>query len=122
MAVQSNSTGSQSIVLIDGHCPVCTGWAAFIGKRDKAGRISIVAQETPEGEALLTHRPSAMADLDSVFLIDEDRRWFARSSAAIRILLRLSLPYQLGAIIWLVPRPIRDIAYDFYASRRRRNI
>ena len=113
-------TGSQSIVLIDGFCPVCTGWATFIGKRDKAGRISIVAQETPEGEALIMERPPALAGLDSVFLIDESGRWFARSSAVIRILLQLSLPYQLGAIIWLVPRPLRDAAYDIYARNRKR--
>lgn len=120
MADQSDSIAAQSIVLIDGYCPVCTGWAAFIDKRDAAGRMLIVAQETPEGEALLTRRPSHLEGVDSVFFIDESGRWTARSSATIRILLRLSLPYQLGAIIWLVPRPIRDAAYDFYASRRRR--
>ena len=115
-------TGSQSIVLIDGFCPVCTGWASFIGKRDKAGRISIVAQETPEGEALILERPPALADLDSVFFIDESGHWFARSSAVIRILLQLSFPYHLGAIIWLVPRPFRDAAYDIYARNRKRHI
>ncbi len=115
-------TGSQSIVLIDGFCPVCTGWATFIGKRDKAGRISIVAQETPEGEALIMERPPALAGLDSVFLIDESGRWFARSSAVIQILLQLPLLYRLGAIIWLVPRPLRDAAYDIYARNRKRRI
>ena len=116
------TASSQSIVLIDGFCPVCTGWAAFIGKRDKAGRISIVAQETPEGEALLVERPPALADLDSVFLIDESGRWFARSSAVIHILLQLPLLYRLGAIIWLVPRPLRDAVYDIYARNRKRQI
>ncbi len=111
---------AQSTVLIDGFCPVCTGWATFINKRDKAERFSVVAQETDEGRALLGEQPSHLAGLDSVFLIDESGRWTARSSAAIRILLRLPLPYQLGAIIWLVPRPIRDAAYDLYARNRRR--
>ena len=115
-------TGSQSIVLIDGFCPVCTGWAAFISKRDKAGRISIIAQETPEGEVLILERPPALADLDSVFLIDESGRWFARSSAVIQILLQLPPLYRLGAIIWLIPRPFRDAAYDIYARNRKRHI
>lgn len=121
-AGQADSTAAQSTVLIDGYCPVCTGWAAFINKRDKAGRICVVAQETDEGRTLLDDQPTHLADLDSVFFIDESGGWTARSSAAIRILLRLPLPYQLGAIIWLVPRPIRDAVYDLYAARRRRTI
>jgi predicted DCC family thiol-disulfide oxidoreductase YuxK len=67
-------------------------------------------------------RPPALAGLDSVFLIDESGQWFARSSAVIQILLQLPLLYRLGAIIWLVPRPLRDAAYDIYARNRKRRI
>tara|TARA_B100000029_G_scaffold458382_1_gene487748 strand:- start:53 stop:421 length:369 start_codon:yes stop_codon:yes gene_type:complete len=122
MAEHSDSIAAQSIVLIDGYCPVCTGWAAFINKRDKTGRLSVVAQETDRGRTLLKEQPSNLSGLDSVFFVDESGRWSARSSATIHILLRLPLPYRLGAIIWMVPRPIRDAAYDLYASRRRRTI
>ena len=112
---------AQYTVLIDGFCPVCTGWAVFINKRDSSGRFSIVAQETPEGEQILTSRPETMSDLDSVFFIDESGKWYAQSSAVIRILLGLGFPYNLGAVIWLIPSPVRNFAYGLYARHRKRN-
>ena len=113
--------GSQYTVLIDGYCPVCTGWAAFINKRDSSNRFLVVAQETTEGEEVLSNCPANMSELDSVFLIDESGKWYAQSSAVIRILLGLGFPYNFGAIIWFVPSPIRNFAYDLYARNRNRN-
>ena len=113
--------GSQYTVLIDGFCPVCTGWATFINKRDSLNRFSIIAQETTQGEEVLRNRPVKMSKLDSVFLIDESGKWYAQSTAVIRILLGLGFPYNFGAIIWFVPSPIRNFAYDLYARNRNRN-
>ena len=113
--------GSQYTVLIDGYCPVCTGWAAFINKRDSSNRFSVVAQETTEGEEVLSNLPENMSEHDSVFLIDESGKWYAQSSAVIRILLGLGFPYNFGAIIWFVPSPIRNFAYNLYARNRYRN-
>ena len=113
--------GAQYTVLIDGYWPVCTGGAAFINKRDSSNRFSVVAQETTEGEEVLSNLPENMSELDSVFLIDESGKWYAQSSAVIRILLGLGFPYNFGAIIWFVPSPIRNFAYDLYARNRNRN-
>mgnify|MGYP001177099620 CR=1 FL=1 len=55
---------AQYTVLIDGHCPVCTGWATFINKRDSSARFSLVAQETTEGEQVLIKRPEEMKEFD----------------------------------------------------------
>ena len=95
--------------------------AAFINKRDSSNRFSVVAQETTEGEEVLSNLPEKMRELDSVFLIDESGKWHAQSSAVIRILLGLGFPYNLGAIIWFVPSAIRNFAYALYARNRNRN-
>ena len=113
--------GFQYTVPIDGYCPVCTGWAAFINKRDSSNKFSVVAQETTEGEEVLSNLPENMSELDSVFLIDESGKCYAQSSAVIRILLGLGFPYNFGAIIWFVPSPIRNFAYDLYARNRQRS-
>ena len=111
----------QYTVLIDGYCPVCTGWAAFINKRDSSNRFLVVAQETTEGEEALSNRPVEMSEIDSVFLIDESGKWYAQSTAVIRILLGLGFPYNFGAIIWFIPSPMRNFAYDLYARNRQRD-
>ena len=113
--------GIQYTVLIAGHCPGCTGLAAFINKRDSSNRFLVVAQETTEGEEFLSNRPAKMSELDSVFLIDESGKWYAQSSAVIRILLGLGFPYNFGAIIWFIPLPMRNFAYDLYARNRKRD-
>ena len=78
------------------------------------------SQETTEGEEVLSNLPEKMRELDSVFLIDESGKWYAQSTAVIRILLGLGFPYNFGAIIWFIPSPIRNFAYDLYARNRKR--
>ena len=109
---------ADATLLYDGSCRVCSGWAEFVSKSDPKAHIELVAQESEDGRALLTTLPESMQELDSIFLRDAHGRWFAKSAASIRILLRLRFPWPLGAILWLVPRPLRDLAYDAYARRR----
>jgi predicted DCC family thiol-disulfide oxidoreductase YuxK len=43
-----------------------------------------------------------------------------RSTAAIRIARRLRGAWRLLAVLWIVPRPLRDLAYDLVARNRYR--
>ena len=56
---------------------------------------------------------------DTMVFVDDDGREFVRSDAALRVARRMRWPYSwLGALGLLVPRPIRDWAYDQVARRR----
>ena len=109
---------TQSTVLFDDACGKCSRWAAFIDKRNHNERLRTMGQKTDEGNELLKARPPSLREVDSVFIITEDGQWYARSAAVWRIASRMNLPWSFGAVICLVPRPIRDVFYDFYASRR----
>ena len=80
-----------------------------------------MAQETTEGEEVLSNRPAKMSELDSVFLINESGKWYAQSTAVIHILLGLGFPYNFGSIIWFIPSPMRNFAYNLYARNRKRD-
>jgi predicted DCC family thiol-disulfide oxidoreductase YuxK len=56
---------------------------------------------------------------DSMVLI-EHRRMYTRSTAALRIARRLRFPWPLLYAFIVVPRPLRDILYDFIARHRYR--
>jgi predicted DCC family thiol-disulfide oxidoreductase YuxK len=56
----------------------------------------------------------------SVFLIDEKGRIYERSDAILTTLVSLGGPNELFRLLWLVPRPIRDLAYRFVARWRYR--
>ncbi|MDP6662162.1 MAG: DUF393 domain-containing protein [Candidatus Thalassarchaeaceae archaeon] len=108
----------QSTVLFDDTCGKCSRWATFIDKHHPGNRLRTMGQETDEGHELLEARPPRLREVDSVFIITEDGQWYARSAAVWRIASRMNLPWSLGAAICLVPWPIRDLFYDFYARRR----
>jgi predicted DCC family thiol-disulfide oxidoreductase YuxK len=53
-------------------------------------------------------------------LLFEDGTLYQRSTAALRIMRGLRAPWPVLAFFLLVPRPIRDWAYDLIARRRYR--
>ena len=106
-----------AIVLYDDFCESCSAWALFIERRSK-GTLSLLGQETSEGRAILDQRPVELSNVDSVFFIDDEGEWTAKSSAALQIARQLRLPWPIFSIGLLVPRFIRDAVYDAYAKRR----
>jgi predicted DCC family thiol-disulfide oxidoreductase YuxK len=56
-------------------------------------------------------------DLNTVVLI-EGGKAYTRSSAALRVARRLRWPWPLLYTLALIPRRLRDVLYDAFASRR----
>ena len=106
------------IVLFDGFCSTCNRWAEWISKRDSKNVFELIPQESPEGEGVMVSCPESLKDVDSVYIIN-DGDWFARSSAVCRMLWKLRLHWKItGVLLWLIPRPLRDLGYDMFAKRR----
>ena len=80
-----------SVILYDNLCEFCTAWANFIQKRSK-GNVRLVGQETQEGLKILESKPDNLEDVDSVFLVDDRGHWFSKSTAALRIVMKLRFP------------------------------
>ena len=113
-------TGSPAIVLIDGVCNVCSALASFVIRHDPApGRFRFAALQSEQGRALLRRHGLATDTLDTFVLI-EDGRASVRSTGALRLLARLGLPWSLLAVLFVVPRPLRDAAYGWFARNRYR--
>ena len=107
-----------SIVLFDGFCSTCNRWAQWISKRDSKNVFELIPQESPEGEEVMESCPESLKDVDSVYIVN-DGEWFVRSSAVCRMLWRLQVHWKIvGALLWLVPRPLRNLGYDMFAKRR----
>ena len=105
----------------DGHCGVCHWAVSFVAKRDPEGRLFRFAPLHGETftalvpETLQKHLP------DSLVLHTHDGSLLTRSSGALHIMQRLGGVWRLlGALLWLVPRPLRDFGYDRFAAIRHR--
>lgn len=107
------------VVLFDGLCRFCDGAVVFVLARDPRGLFRF----SPLGSAWARHALSRLPDgpptADSLVLLDGDRCWI-RSDAALRITQELRWPWPLLGVLRLVPRPLRDAAYDLVARNRGR--
>ncbi|KMY53369.1 thiol-disulfide oxidoreductase [Bacillus sp. FJAT-27231] len=104
------------VVLFDGECNFCDSSVQFIIKNDPKGMFHFASLQSDTGQELLKkhHVPS---DIDSMILIEGDKVYY-KSAAALRICRHLKGAWKLLYAFIIVPRPIRNIAYDFIAKNR----
>jgi len=108
-------------IFYDGHCGLCHGLVRFVLSEDQSARPFSFAPLQGE-EIKRSMRDSVRAGLpDSVVVVDENRNVLTRSTAVIYVLKRLGgLWFFSGTLFSLVPRALRDVAYDAVASVRKR--
>jgi predicted DCC family thiol-disulfide oxidoreductase YuxK len=111
--------GTGGIVLFDGVCNLCNGFVNAVIERDPDGYFTFGALQSDPARAYLDAFGLSGDVLDSVVLI-EGGRLYRRSTAALRILRRLSPPWPLAYLLVAIPRPVRDRVYDWIAGRRYR--
>lgn len=112
----------QAIILFDGVCNLCNGFVNFVIDHDPDGYFRFAALQTDAADALLgreAHAPPPEDDgvLPSVVLL-EGGRTYRKSTAALRIVRRFTGLWPLLAVLFLVPTPFRDAAYDWFARNR----
>tara|TARA_B100001094_G_scaffold109576_1_gene105538 strand:+ start:2122 stop:2466 length:345 start_codon:yes stop_codon:yes gene_type:complete len=113
------SSRKSDIVLFDDQCKKCNRWAEFIRRRNSESSITLIGQNSPEGEEIMKAIPSLLADHDSIFLISSRGAWYSKSAAIWRLCGKLRFPWPLASSMVLVPWPIRDYFYDVYARMRK---
>jgi len=108
-----------SVVLFDGVCNFCDGTVSFIIDHDPRAYFRFAALQSPQGQRLLERCESRELDRDSLVLVEREK-CYTRSTAALRIARRLRSPWFLLYGLIVVPRPIRDALYDWFARNRYR--
>ncbi|MBM7647729.1 putative DCC family thiol-disulfide oxidoreductase YuxK [Bacillus ectoiniformans] len=105
-----------NIILFDGTCLFCQRSVQFILKRDPEGYFKFGSLQSEKGQKLL-HQYNVKRDLDSVVLIKNDQV-FMKSSAALEIGKHLKGGYRILSVLKVIPAPIRDAVYDWFAKHR----
>ncbi|HEU4964166.1 MAG TPA: thiol-disulfide oxidoreductase DCC family protein [Bacilli bacterium] len=113
------SATQTNIVLFDGVCNLCNSTVQFLIKHDPAGRLKFASLQSEQGRRLL-EQVDGPRDLQSIVLVDEQGRWYAESTAVLRICRSLQSFWKMGYGLLLIPRPLRDAAYRWLARRRYR--
>ena len=105
----------RGIVLFDGVCNFCDQAVMFIVDRDRSGHFAFAPLQSVTGERLLA--PHGMTGLSTMVLVEGDRV-YTRSSAALRIARGMDGWWPLLSVLWVIPKPVRDAAYSYFAANR----
>jgi predicted DCC family thiol-disulfide oxidoreductase YuxK len=107
------------IIIFDGKCVLCTGFAQFVLRTDRDARFRLLAAQSALGDALYRHFGLDPVKYETYILLDNGAAYF-RSEAAIRILEGLGGAWRLASLGRICPRPLRDRLYDLVARNRLR--
>lgn len=107
------------LIILDGHCVLCSRSAAFVLAKDVSGHFRMAAAQSKLGEALFRHYGMKSVDYDTVLLI-EDGRLRVRSDAALRILEILGVWPLAVRLAQFVPISVSDTVYSLVARNRLR--
>jgi predicted DCC family thiol-disulfide oxidoreductase YuxK len=108
---------NKSLVLYDGVCHLCNAFVRFIIRRDRAKRFEFSHLQSPISKDRLSGLPPFANKLNTVVLL-EDGRAFTRSTAVLRITRHLDGAWPIFYVFILVPRFVRDAAYDLIGKYR----
>jgi predicted DCC family thiol-disulfide oxidoreductase YuxK len=109
-------TADHPIVFFDGVCGLCNRSVDFILKHDSRGLFHFAPLQGETATRLLTADDREHL---STLVLQLDGREYKRSSAVARILWRLGGIWSvLGALLWLIPKPLRDLGYRIVAGSR----
>jgi len=107
------------IIVFDGYCALCSGWAQFVLRHDARGVYGLLAAQTPLGRALYVHYGLDPQDYETNILIADGVATF-KSEACIRMAEGLGLPWSLAAGFRALPLSWRDRLYAILARNRLR--
>jgi predicted DCC family thiol-disulfide oxidoreductase YuxK len=109
------------ILFYDGHCGLCHRAVKFVLKHDRWGnafRFAPLQGPTFQAQVPANRRASLP---DSIVVLTQSGELLVRSNAFLHILRRLGGGWRrLAGALSVVPRPARDLVYDFVARIRYR--
>ncbi len=105
------------VIVFDGVCNFCNASVNFVMARDPDRKFRFGTLQSEAAQQILKELEVSTEDFET-FLLLEDDRVFTKSTAALRIARQLGSLWPLLYALMVIPRPIRDIAYDFMARHR----
>ena len=112
------------VLLYDGLCGFCNGTVQFILRHDRRGTLKFATLQGDFARDVIARHPELVA-VDSLVLVGRDtasgtERVFARSEGALEVARYLGGAWHLARVVAIVPRFLRDWAYDAFARIRYR--
>lgn len=109
----------QRLVIYDGVCNFCNGAARFIAARDPQCRYRFTPMQSNLAQALIQHHGIPNVGVDT-FLLIKQGRCHVWTDAAFEIAKELRGYWFVLTALRVIPRPLRDAMYRWFARNRYR--
>ena len=107
------------LIIFDGHCVLCSGWANFVLRHDCGRHFRLAAAQSPLGRALYVHYGLDPVEPESNILLDQGHGWL-KAEGSIRMAEGLGWPWRLARVLRLLPAKLADRLYNGVARNRLR--
>ncbi len=112
------------IMLYDGLCGFCDRTVQLVLRFDRKGAMRFATLQGTHARQMLSRHPS-LHGVDSLVIVEpatvnRDGRVHVRSDAVLAIARYLGGAWRTLSVLRVIPRPLRDWAYDQFAKRRYR--
>lgn len=108
---------TRPLFIFDHVCVLCSGGVSFIMKHDRAGKILFTPAQGALGQAMCNHFG---IDWDATYVFYRDGKAYTKSEGYFEVARVLGGWWRLALVFRIVPRPLRDWAYDVLARNRYR--
>lgn len=105
------------VIVFDGVCNFCNIFVTFVLDRSSHDLFKFGMLQSPQAQKILQHFQLPTDEYET-FLLIEQGKLFTKSTAALKILRHLGMPWSLFGVMMIIPRQIRDVFYDFVARHR----
>ena len=120
--MQSSGSEGVIIVLYDGVCGLCNRTVRFLLQRDRRDRLRFASLQSAFARELLARHHKDPCDLDTVYVVIDhgqpSERLLARADAMLHAVRLVGGVWRLSAFAYLLPRSLRNRAYDVVARHR----
>jgi len=105
------------IIVFDGYCVLCSGFANFILRHDKQKSLRLMAAQSELGEALYAHFELKPDDYSTNLLI-ENGQVRTKADGTMAMFAYLGWPWKALNIGRILPGPVADGLYSIIACNR----
>ena len=107
----------KGLIVFDGVCVLCTGFARFVLERDPAFAFRMATVQSPLGAALFRHYGLETESYETNLVLIEGRP-YVKLDSVVAVSARLGGIWRLFSALRLLPRPVADWVYDRIAVNR----
>jgi predicted DCC family thiol-disulfide oxidoreductase YuxK len=122
-AARPPSPAHTPVLLYDGACGLCARSVQLVLRHDRRGILRFAPLQSRFGRTVFARHPG-LQPIDSMVWVEpgpnDSERAYIRSDAALHVARYLGGPWRLALAAQLIPRRLRDAAYDWIARHRHR--